>query len=118
MKKGVGFLSGLLWLPLLCAAATSAKDEQAVIAKLNGLRPSNGSCLAKASGATALMRACMEAELVYQDKRLSKAYQALMGKLNPTLQAKLKDEEGVWIQYRSNRCASVVDGFERPELEP
>lgn len=60
----------------------------------------------------------MEAELVYQDKRLSKAYQALMGKLNPTLQAKLKDEEGVWIQYRSNRCASVVDGFERPELEP
>lgn len=118
MKKGVGFLSGLLWLPLLCAAATSAKDEQAVIAKLNGLRPSYGSCLAKASGAMAPMRACMEAELDYQDKRLNKAYQALMRKLNPTLQGKLRAEEDVWMQYRNNRCASVVDGIDRPELEP
>lgn len=60
----------------------------------------------------------MEAELSYQDKRLNKAYQALMAKLNPALQTKLKAEEGVWIQYRDARCASVVDGIERPELEP
>lgn len=119
MKKLAGKLvSLLLLLPLLCQAAASAKDEQAVISKLNGLRPAYGPCLAKAAGATAPMRACMEDELAYQDKRLNKAYQALMAKLNPKLQAKLKAEENIWIQYRDNRCASVVDGIERPELEP
>lgn len=119
MKKVAGkFVSALLLSPLLCSAATSVKDEQVVISKLNGLRSSYGPCLAKASSATAPMRACMEAELDYQDKRLKKAYQALMAKLSPTLQTKLKAEEGVWIQYRDNRCASVVDGIERPELEP
>ena len=41
-----------------------------------------------------------------------------MAKLSPPLQAKLKAEENVWIQYRDNRCASIVDGVERPELEP
>lgn len=119
MRKLVSRLApALLWLPLLCNAAASAKSEQAAVSKLNGLRPSYDTCVTKAAGSTAPTRACMEEELAYQDKRLNKAYQGLMAKLNPTLQAKLKAEENVWIQYRDNRCAPVVDGIERPELEP
>lgn len=119
MKKMAGkSATALLLLPLVCSAATSAKDEQAAISKLNGLRPSYDTCVTKAAGSTAPTRACMEEELAYQDKRLNKAYHALMSKLKPTLQAKLKAEENVWIQYRDNRCATVIDGLEQPELEP
>jgi len=119
MKKVAGKLVfAWMLLPLLCNAATSAADEQAVISKLYGLRPSYGPCVTKAAGSTAPTRACMEDELAYQDKRLNKAYQALMAKLNPSLQAKLKAEEKLWMQYRDNRCAAVIDGIERPELEP
>ena len=56
-------------------------------------------------------------ELDYQNRRLKRAYRLLMAKLNPTLQEKLKAEESIWIQYMDNRCAAIVDGLERPELE-
>lgn len=98
-------------------AASQVNVEQVVLSRLYGLRPSYGQCLDKASPATAPMRACAMDELDYQDKRLNKAYRALMAKLSPTLQARLKAEENIWIQYRDNRCATVVDGLARPELD-
>lgn len=104
-------------LPCLCNAASAPKDDQGAISRLYGLRPSYGQCLDKAASMTAPMRACIADEMDYQDKRLNKAYQTLMTKLSPSLQAKLKAEENVWIQYRDNRCAAVVDGLERPELD-
>ncbi|WP_266170542.1 lysozyme inhibitor LprI family protein [Dyella subtropica] len=117
-KMACGFVSMLLLSPTLWGTATSAQDEQAVVSRLYGLRPSYGQCLLKAGDATAPNKGCMEVELDYQDKRLNKAYQAMMAKLSPALRVKLKAEEAVWIQYRDNRCASVVDDIERPELEP
>ncbi|WP_172461890.1 lysozyme inhibitor LprI family protein [Dyella jiangningensis] len=107
----------LLLIPSLSNASSGVHDEQAVISRLYGLRPSYGQCLDKASSATAPMRTCAMDELDYQDKRLNKAYRALMAKLGPALQAKLKAEETIWIQYRDNRCAAIVDGLERPELD-
>ena len=113
----LGGVMAMLWLPSLSNATTQPNEEQAVISHLYGLRPSYGKCLDKASSATASMRACAMDELDYQDKRLNKAYHALMAKLSPGLKAKLKAEENVWIQYRDNRCAAVIDGLERPELD-
>jgi uncharacterized protein YecT (DUF1311 family) len=107
----------VFFLPNLSSAATHATDEQTVISHLYGLRPSYAQCLDKASSATATMRTCMTDELAYQDKRLNEAYRALMAKLSAALQSKLKAEENVWIQYRNNRCATVLDGLERPELD-
>ncbi len=107
----------MLLLPSLSNAASHVNDEQAVISHLYGLRPSYDQCLDKASSATTPMRACVMDELDYQDKRLNKAYHALMAKLSPALQTTLQAEENVWIQYRDNRCATVVDGLERPELD-
>lgn len=104
-------------LPGLSEARSQSQDDQAVIARLYGLRPSFGQCIDRAESITASMRTCIADELDYQDKRLNKAYRALMAKLSPPLQAKLKAEEKTWIQYRDNRCATVVDGIERPELD-
>lgn len=105
------------FLPAPSSAMTHVQDEQAPISRLYGLRPSYGQCLDRALSATAPMRACIADELDYQDKRLNTAYRALIAKLSPALQAKLKAEEKVWIQYRDNHCATVVDGLERPELD-
>lgn len=112
-----GWITATCLLPNLGAATTNAQGEQGVISHLYGLRPSYAQCLEKASSATAPMRACIADELDYQDKRLNKAYHTLMAKLSPILQAKLKAEENVWIQYRDNRCATIVDGLEVPELD-
>ena len=111
------YVLALSALPALCGAVVSAKEVQSVLSHLYGLRPSYDRCLAKAAAATEATRACVEEELAYQDKRLNKAYRSLMTKLSPPLQAKLTAEEAVWIQYRDNRCASVVDGIDRSELE-
>ena len=116
-RIALGAAMAVLLLPSLSNAAAPSPGDQAVISRLYGLRPTYAQCLDKAAGDTAPMRACIAAEMDYQDKRLNKAYRALMAKLNPTLQAKLKAEENVWIQYRDNRCAAVVDGLERPELD-
>jgi uncharacterized protein YecT (DUF1311 family) len=111
----LGVVLAMLFLPGLSVATSQPQDDQAAAAY--GLRPSLGQCLDQAQSATAPMRTCLADELDYQDKRLNKAYHALMAKLNPALQAKLKAEEKTWIQYRDNRCAPVVDGIERPELD-
>lgn len=42
------------------------------------------------------------------------AYDALMRRLDPERQAKLKAEELRWIQLRNDRCATTVDGLEIP----
>jgi len=107
----------MLFLPGLSDATSLPQDDQAVIARLYGLRPSFGQCIDRSQSITASMRTCIADELDYQDKRLNKAYHALMAKLSPSHQAKLKAEEKTWIQYRDNRCATVVDGIERPELD-
>lgn len=113
----LGAVLAMLFLPGLSEATSQPQDDQAVISRLYGLRPSFDRCLDQAQSATAPIRICLADELDYQDKRLNKAYHALMAKLNSALQAKLKAEEKIWIQYRDNRCSAVVDGIERPELD-
>lgn len=123
MKKLLCGLACVSLSPGLCkavstteVAAPSAKEIQIVLSHLYHLRRSYTQCLDKAAGTTVPTKKCIAEEMDYQDKRLNKAYQALASKLSPDLQAKLKAEEKIWIQYRDNRCATVIDGLERPEL--
>src|SRR5579875_1481471 len=72
------------------AAARAQSDEL-------GFRPSFQTCLDKSEGAMPAMHDCSVEEYSYQDKRLNKAYKALMAVLSKDKQAKLQAEEKIWI---------------------
>lgn len=107
----------LIAAPLICIAAPSSKDITAVLTHLYGLQPSYTQCLNEAADSIGASLQCMIHELDFQNKRLNKAYQSLIAKLDSALQVRLKSEENVWMQYRDFRCALVVDGINRPEQE-
>jgi len=97
----------MLFLPGLSEATSLPQDDQAVIARLYGLRPSFGQCIDRSQSITASMRTCIADELDYQDKRLNKAYHALMAKLQPVAsgktQSRRKDVDSISRQSLRNR---------------
>lgn len=95
---------------LALAFAAVAATTQAQDAKASGARPSYAACLDKSGGVTAAMQDCMGEEYAYQDKRLNRAYQALLKKLSPAEREKLRDEERRWIAQRDEKCVVDPDG--------
>lgn len=83
----------------------------------NGTRTSYQACLTQAAGVTPDMKQCMGTEYAYQDKRLNKAYRALMATLNKGQQAKLRNHERTWITYRDSHCALDPSGGQAAELD-
>lgn len=115
--KSTLLLCALLIPAIVLSPSAAADTYGADMSHVYGLRPSYDVCLGKASTDTAAILACARAELVYQDKRLNDAYAALMARLDPERQAKLKAEELRWIQFRNDRCANTIDGLQIPEYQ-
>lgn len=118
MARKPTFLFSALLIPTLVLGPSAAADEyDPAVAHLFGLRASYNTCLGKAGGDIPAELACTRTELAYQDKRLNEAYAALMARLDPERQAKLKAEELRWIQFRNDRCANTIDGLAIPEYQ-
>lgn len=102
----------------LAIGLTHAQDASGV-SKLdaNGTRASYAACLTEAAGVTPDMKQCMGTEYAYQDKRLNKAYKALMATLDKDQQVKLRNDERTWIAYRDSHCALDPDGGQAAELD-
>jgi uncharacterized protein YecT (DUF1311 family) len=116
MHKQMGLFVGLLIVAPI-ARAQDAKPPPnigAVLSYLYHSRPSYDGCIREAGTSIYGMLDCTNAELAYQDRRLNKAYGALMAKLSPKGQAKLKADENIWMQYRDTNCSAGPDGLDRP----
>nr|WP_315970127.1 lysozyme inhibitor LprI family protein [Comamonas testosteroni] len=66
------------------------------------------SCMTQAQSTTATV-GCIGDEVEIQDKRLNKAYQALMPTLKPERQKKLRALQRQWLQFRDANCAFYLD---------
>lgn len=66
------------------------------------------SCMTQAQSTTATV-GCIGDEVEIQDKRLNKAYQALMPTLKPERQKKLRALQRQWLQFRDTNCAFYLD---------
>lgn len=123
MKRVLPVLAAIAALTMASAAVAQSrpKPTDAEIAKvldsLYGLRPSYGQCMSKAAEAGIVKVECINEELAFQDGRLNRAYRSLMAKLAPDLKKKLVADEKLWMQYRDNYCAAVVDGLDRPRID-
>lgn len=97
-----------------CFSAPPVCDATAAIDKFDGVRPSYTQCM-QTSLAVSAWRGCTATESAYQNKRLNKAYKALITKLDSGHQAKLRSDERIWIQYRDALCVANPYGLEQPE---
>lgn len=86
-------------------------------ASANDARPSYAACLTTAAGVTPAVKRCMGAEYAYQDKRLNKAYKALMATLDKNQQTKLRGSERIWITHRNSHCVLDPNGGQAAELD-
>lgn len=104
----------LATISTVCVSAPPACDAAAAIDKFDGIRTSYTQCMQK-SLATSAWQDCTSAESAYQNKRLNAAYKALILKLPPSQQTKLRSDERIWIQYRDAVCTANPYGIEQPE---
>lgn len=105
----------------LAMAQSPAKPSDAEIAKvldsIYGIQPSFSACVQASSDRGVANIDCEQQELVFQDKRLNRAYVSLMTKLDVAQKAKLKDAEKAWMRYRDTYCSADFDGNGRPPLD-
>lgn len=117
------FAAPTIFSPMLVALAFSAGMVHAQAAtrpdkaSSNSTRASYATCLAAAAGVTPDMKQCMGAEYAYQDKRLNKAYKALMTALDKEQKTKLRSDERIWIAYRNSHCTVDPNGGQAAELD-
>lgn len=96
----------LLILPiLLICQFAHARDESL-------LTPEFRRCEAKANGVTFDTLDCVDKEFTRQDKRLNKAYQALIAALTKQKQDELRKAQKAWLDYTEKDCAFLYDGHE------
>ena len=94
---------------------TSAEVD--AYAKAVKIRPSLKECLGNSEDATPAMRDCLDAEHVYQDKRLNLAYRKLMANLSADERPALRAEERRWITFRDKFCATTPEPGQGQELD-
>lgn len=104
----------LVTMSAVCASAPPTCSATAALDKLDGIQASYTQCMQK-SLATSAWRDCTGAESAYQNKRLNAAYKALIAKLDPGHQTKLRSDERTWIRYRDALCTTNPYGLEQPE---
>ena len=100
-------LVGWLALPALAQDPNEPTDPDEQAAYL-GLSSSYLACVNHNDGSMPSMQRCADAELFYQDKRLNRVYEKLMGSLPPGERTALRDEERAWIKTRDRTCALPV----------
>jgi uncharacterized protein YecT (DUF1311 family) len=89
------------WLYLIvCLASFSATTSHECIAE---------SCYDHASDQAA-MNKCASQDLRSADSNLNSIYKALMAKISPVGQIKLKELERLWIKYRDQQCDFNANG--------
>ncbi len=66
-------------------------------------------CMEKADGVTMSMHACMDAEIIVQDKRLNENYRDYIKDLTPERKKKLVEVQRLWIKYRDLKCGFLYD---------
>ena len=98
MKKFViAIMFCLLYQPVLWAEESNfSKDYQ--------------SCLEAADGANPEIWACIDEEIVRQDKRLNLTYQKLMKLLPENRQTALKEAQRAWVKFRDAYADYLNDG--------
>jgi len=88
-----------------CLALTSLH----VFADELGLSKKYDACMDGAGGVTASMLDCIGAEADRQDKRLNKAYKALMAAQTPERKKQLLEVQRLWLKYRETNCSFYAD---------
>jgi len=122
-QQRIPFIALAIALPMLVALTLPAGVAHAQDAAgqdkagASSTRASYAACLAAAAGVTPDMKQCMGTEYTYQDKRLNKAYKALMATLDKDRQTKLRTSERTWITYRNSHCALDPNGGQAAELD-
>lgn len=91
------FVAGLVMSGLACAQAEERTGR------------SYAACLDKAGGVTSAMQDCIGEELERQDRRLNRAYEALMGSVPEKRHAQLRDAQRKWIAFRDANCEFYYD---------
>jgi uncharacterized protein YecT (DUF1311 family) len=91
------FVACLVMSGLACAQAEERTSK------------SYAACLDKAGGVTSAMQDCIGEELERQDRRLNRAYEALMGSVPEKRRAQLRDAQRKWIAFRDANCEFYYD---------
>ena len=79
------------------------------IAEDNGLSKTLQPCLDSSQGITSNMLNCIGTETQQQDKRLNKAYKAVIAQLSPIRKKQLQDAQRAWLKYRDLNCTFYAD---------
>ncbi len=83
--------------------------SDAVIAGDDGLSKTLQPCLDASQGITSNMLNCIGTETQLQDKRLNKAYKAVIAQLSSTRKKQLQDAQRAWLKYRDLNCTFYAD---------
>ncbi len=70
-----------------------------------------------AGGSTMPMKECMGAEYETWDKQLNQTYQALMARRAAPDQAKLRDDERIWLKRTKHKCDHAGDDEQGGSLQ-
>lgn len=74
-----------------------------------GLSQAFDDCMDRASGVTAAMVMCTDAEIKVQDARLNKAYRTLMATLATQRRAQLQEAQRAWLRFQELNCKFHYD---------
>ena len=102
--QGVGATAGLLAVLLVTGSGFAHGATTSPRTDPDGIRPYYQICVDKADGVTPSLQECIGAEYEYQDKRLNRAYKALMDGLDSTGRSSLRTEERKWLAQRDRSC--------------
>jgi uncharacterized protein YecT (DUF1311 family) len=76
-----------------------------------GVRPAYDACLKEAQGRVADQGDCADTEFRHQDKRLNKAYKALITSLSGTDKQAAVDAQRAWLAFSAMDCSARADRF-------
>jgi uncharacterized protein YecT (DUF1311 family) len=91
-------------VPISLSEENSAQSGHSREWKDAVLRDSYYQCAKASDGSTWGIQACIEAEYVFQDGKLNRAYRKLMSGMDDVSQADLQREERKWISSRDASC--------------
>lgn len=99
----MAFNKNLITVLTLCSLA------QMVTAQEIGITKQFSTCMDNSGGVTMNMLDCIDSETKQQDRRLNKAYKAVMDQLSPERKKQLQTAQRAWINYRDANCNFYAD---------
>lgn len=95
-------------LALVLAVATPLAS-QAAQPRDGQTSPQFSTCMDRSGGVTENMIDCIATENQRQDKRLNKAYKALMSDLSAERKKQLLEAQRAWLKFRDTNCSFYLD---------